>query len=86
MLQRLSLLPLLITLAVAVSAGQQAAPTQLPLQARLQEKFADVSKDEIVRDRRDLKEARLAELSFEVVFSGEPEPTQRLQADNGRLP
>src|SRR5579859_6024078 len=48
--------------------------------------FGDVGEDQIRRDRRHLIEARLAELTLDVVFAGETESPMRLQAHVRGLP
>src|SRR3954449_8024701 len=51
-----------------------------------QDVLAHVRLDQVVRDRRDLVEARLAELALDVVLRGEAEAAVRVDADVGRLP
>src|SRR6478672_1189081 len=48
--------------------------------------LGDVRKNHVGRDRRDLVEARLAELAFDVVLAREAEAAMRLDAHVGRLP
>src|SRR5262245_66610550 len=51
-----------------------------------QDVLADVGLDEVVGDRRDLVEPRLAELALDVVLLGEAEAAVRVDAYIGRLP
>ena len=48
--------------------------------------LAEVGEDQVVRHRRDLVEARLAELSLDVVLLGKPEAAMGLHAGFGRRP
>ena len=48
--------------------------------------LAEIGKNQVRRDGRDLIQPRLAELALDVVLGREPEPAVGLEADVGRLP